>query len=291
MKNKLLTFLTVTMLAGSIFVGCGGSEAGTETGANNGSSASTNTEANVSTEVNVDTEVETNSDDNTVKIDSNIEYTETVIAFLIANEADYDKSMVDGSDIPNATHEVEEYKVMLKEQVALYRKDKTIIGYAKPDTLMTFAQFSEEWGLVGSTDYSEIYHVLASDVIPVMEVVEETDAEIDNSEAKNDTNVMSDRVKAFFDKIRNGVIEDNKTIEEYGKQYPDMTMRYLEEANSSEGMDCVTVLYSRPDSEEDYAMAIDVIRQLVYNQGYSKYYIEYLGETSDTVEYNIYGGK
>ena len=49
MKNKLLTFLTVTMLAGSIFVGCGGNETGTETGANNGSSTSTNTEANVST--------------------------------------------------------------------------------------------------------------------------------------------------------------------------------------------------------------------------------------------------
>ncbi len=269
MKNKFLNLLVATILVGSMLVGCGGNETGTETGANNGSGTSTNTEANVNTEVNVDTEVETNSDDNTVKIDPNIEYTETVIAFLIANEADYDKSMVDGSDIPNATHEVEEYKVILKESVALYRKDKTIIGYAKPDTLMTFAQFSEEWGVVGSTDYSEIYHVLASDVVPIMEIVEGSDTEADNGETENDANVMSDRAKAFFDEVRKGIADVNEQVVE---------------ADSSSGMECLGTLAPAFDGEFGVR---DVIVSITEN-GYSQYYIEYLKETDNYVEFKLY---
>lgn len=279
MKNRFLKLLTLTLITGAMLVGCGGNE--TET--NNGSGTNINTEANVNTDENAD------SNENLAQIDPNLEYTETQIAYLFVNEADIDTSMADGTEVPNTTAENVQQIVKVKESVDLYNKGKEKIGYLKDGVTIAFVNIDNEWCIIGSTDYSEIYYALATDMTPVIEVVEESNDTTNKNEENTDE--MSDGAKAFFDKIKAGVIDDNKTIEEYGKEHPDMVMRYLEEANSPEGMDAITVLYSKPDSEEDYATAMDVIRQVVYNQGYSKYYLEYIGESDGVIEFKIYGGK
>lgn len=274
MKNRFLKLFMITALTVFMLVGCGGNE----TGADNSSNA--NNEANVNTETDTTTQVDLDK------------YEETDYYYMLKEEADMDTTYVDGTNITDKEFEFLQHKaIKIKDSINMYADNKTIVGYTKPNIDCLYLATNGDWSMIAfstepvtSEGYPNGAAIVRTDELKAAmeEVVIEEETE---------TKEMSDKAKAFFDKIRAGVIEDNKTIEEYGKEYPGMTMRYLEETNSPEGMDCVTVLYSKPDSEEDYATAIDVIRQLVYNQGYSKYYLEYIGETDDTVEFNIYGGK
>ena len=165
MKNRILKLLTLTMLIGTLLVGCGGKETSIE--ANNGNSTSASTEANFS--------------DNIAKIDKDIEYTETAIAFLIANESDIDKSMVDGTDVPNTTRENVEYMVRVNASVDLYNKGKEKIGYLKDGMTIAYVQIDNEWCIAASTDYTEFYYALAADIVPVVEIVEESASETVNN--------------------------------------------------------------------------------------------------------------
>ena len=94
----------------------------------------------------------------------------------------------------------------------------------------------------------------------------------------------------YFDRIRNGVIELNKTIEEYAAEHPEVSVWYLEEAVSPDGMEHIESCVFNLD-ERGYTAAMDIIREFVYNRGYSKYYIEYVNETDNTVEFKVYGAK
>ena len=165
MKNRFLKLLTLTMLIGTLLVGCGGKETSIE--ANNGNSTSASTEANFS--------------DNIAKIDKDIEYTETAIAFLIANESDIDKSMVDGTDVPNTTRENVEYTVRVNASVDLFNKGKERIGYLKDGMTIAYVQIDNEWCIAASTDYTEFYYALAADIVPVVEIVEESASETVNN--------------------------------------------------------------------------------------------------------------
>lgn len=283
MKNKLLTLLTVTLLTGSMLIGCGGNETGTDNGENSGTG--TNTEANVNTEIG------TNSDDNTAKIDPNLEYTETQIANLFANEADIDKSMVDGTEVPNTTAENVQQIVKVKAKVDLYNKSKERIGYLKDGVTIAFVNIDNEWCIIGSTDYSEIYYALATDMTPVIEVVDDTNSDVESDE--KDSVVMSDRAKAFFDKVRKGFADVNANNAALKAEHPEYTYVEIVETDSSDGLELIATLIPSLDYDEE--LSVNSIIANITEGGYSQYYFEYITEKESPdpelgtyVEFNLY---
>ena len=280
MKNRFLTLLTVTMLAGSILVGCGGNETGAD--ANTGSG----------TNVEVNEETNKDNDDVSAKIDPNIEYTETAIAFLVSNDSDVDKSMVDGTEVPDITEDVAEnsveYKVTFKKEVNLYAKDKSIVGYLKPNVVVAFAEIKDGWAIVGSTDYTETYFLLMSEVASVIEITEDPNSAIVNEEddtvEDTETVGMSDKAKAFFDEVRQGIAEVNARNEEIAKKYPTNVYVEVVEVDSPEGLELIAL--TAPTFDDENSVRAMVARMT--ESGYSQYYFEYLKETDTYVEFNIY---
>lgn len=129
MRNKLLTLLTVTMLAGSLLVGCGGNETGADV--NNGG---TNTEANI-------------NDGVAAKIDSG-KYKEYEYYYGFLNEEDIDKTYVDGTSLTTLTWEQVNMTIKIKESVNLYNPNKELVGLSKPNIDCTYILTNEEWSFV-----------------------------------------------------------------------------------------------------------------------------------------------
>lgn len=273
MKNKILTLLTVTMLTGSMLVGCGSSETGA------------NENTGVNTEITIDKENDssTETESSLATIQADVGYIEGEYYFGVPSEEYLDTTYVDGETLDTSSWESVGELITIQESINVFDANKNIMGYFKPGVECVYMSTNGEWSRIA----------LGKDLVnfngTVIVRTEDLLAVIDEEISLEGSNVMSDSAKAFFDKIRAGVIEDNKTIEEYAEEHPEVPVWYLEEANSPDGMDCIDTFYFNP--EEDYEMAMDVIGQLVYNKGYSKYYLEYLSESNGVVEFKIYGGK
>ena len=269
MKNKMIKLLFLFMLTGAMLVGCGGSETGAETGANNGSSTSTNTEANVDTEK--DTQV-----DVAAKIDPNLEYTETQIAYLFANEEDKDLSLADGKEIEIKKSSVDypAYIVKVKDTINLYNIMKEKVGYTKTNVECEYVQFSEEWGAIGSIDYSELYFVKTEEALPLIEIIEDKNATTDDEE--DNAVVMSDRAKAFFDEVRKGIAEVNANNAALKAEHPEYTYVEIMEADSPDGLELIATLI--PSLDYDVELSVRSTIANITEGGHSQYYFEYITE-------------
>lgn len=271
MKNKFLTLLVATMVAGSLLVGCGGSADSNDTTNNN--------ETTVNSEK--DNQVEVSA-----KVDPNIEYTETQIAYLFANDADKDLSLADGKEIEIQKSSVDypTYIVKVKDTINLYNIMKEKVGYTKSDVECEYVQFSETWGAIGSTDYSELYFVKTEEALPLIEVIEDKNATTVNDDEDNNAIEMSDRAKAFFDEVRQGIAEVNARNKEIAKKYPTNVYVEVIEVDSPEGLELIAL--TAPSFDDENSVRAMVARMT--ESGYSQYYFEYLKETDTYVEFNIY---
>ena len=284
MKNRFLKLLTLFMVAGSLFVGCGGSEVGTETGTNNSSGTDTNTEANVNDEVVSENNSNSDTESSLATIQTGLEYIEGEYYFCVPGEEYLDTTYADGETLDTSSWESIGKLITIQESINIFDGNKNIMGYFKPGVELIYMSTNGEWSRIAlGTDLINFNGTVIVRTEDLEKVADIEGAGVFGTE-------MSDEARAYFDKIRNGVIEDNKTIEEYAAEHPEVSVWYLEEADSLEGMELVESCVFNLN-EEGYAVAMDVIRQFVYNKGYSKYYIEYIGESNDLVEFNIYGGK
>lgn len=279
MKNRVLTLLTVTMLTGSLLVGCGGNE----TGADNG--GSTNTEANVNSEADVTTDagLAGRSD-----IDLSL-YTEYEYGYYITDEANYGAALVDGEELQNYDWEYVNKYIQLTDTVDTYSYKKYNSGFLKSDIVVVHSQTNGEWSTLGMNigDTFGIVFVKTAELTDAMEVLGDYTPSEDGTEESG----MSDRAAAFFDRLREGIDEDNKILEEAKKQYPnDSSIVFLEEVGSSEGLELMgTFNPSFNDMDNEYETIMAVIRTDAYT--YTKYCIEYVSETKDFVTFNFYIGK
>lgn len=279
MKNKLLTLLTLTILTGTLLVGCGGNE----TEADNG--GSTNTEANVNSEADATTDagLAGRSD-----IDLSL-YTEFETGYGITDEANYGDALVDGEELQNFNWEYVNKNIKLNDTVDYYTHEKYNAGFLKSEVEVVYCQTNGEW----STVYIEVQgqmglaFVKTAELTDAMEVLGDYTPSEDGTEESG----MSDRAAAFFDRLRAGIVEDNKVLEEAKKQYPnDSNIVFLEEVDSPEGLELMgTYNPSFNDMDNEYETMMAVIRTEAYT--YTKYYIEYVSETKDFVTFNFYIGK
>ena len=164
MKKRVLSLLMSAVLACGMIVGCGGSERTDNAVQENAVQENIVNENTVQegTDVTVNNEADVPS----------VAYKETAIAFLVENETDIDKSLADGSEVPNATADDVQIYVSLKKSINLYNRSKENLGYVKPNITLAYVELSEGWSIVSSTDYSEIYYALTAEADAVKEEVD-----------------------------------------------------------------------------------------------------------------------
>lgn len=285
MKNKLLTFLTVTMLAGSIFVGCGGNETGTETGANNGSGSNTNTEANV------DDEVETGNDDTSTQVKYGVSnpdatYNETEYCYIVSDASFVEEKYNDGTEFDRTNWTPVNEIIQLNTPISIYNPFKDIMGYMKTDVTVVYVSVDGEWSYLGFAK-----EVANDGLYPNGGTYVRTDelqaviAEVPLEEETNSG--MSDKSEAYFNKIRTGIAEMNNNIDNILNENPEANLEHLVEVDSASGLECLGTFTHSFDNEKDYETLMDTIWLMNYN----KYYIEYLDETDNSVEFKFYGAK
>ena len=285
MKNKLLTFLTVTMLAGSIFVGCGGNETGTETGANNGSGSNTNTEANV------DDEVETGNDDTSTQVKYGVSnpdatYNETEYCYIVSDASFVEEKYNDGTEFDRTNWTPVNEIIQLNTPISIYNPFKDIMGYMKTDVTVVYVSVDGEWSYLGFAK-----EVANDGLYPNGGTYVRTDelqaviAEVPLEEETNSG--MSDKSEAYFNKIRTGIAEMNNNIDNILNENPEANVEHLVEVDSASGLECLGTFTHSFDNEKDYETLMDTIWLMNYN----KYYIEYLDETDNSVEFKFYGAK
>jgi len=169
----MISLLMTAVLACSMFAGCGGNEKADNTAKENTVQDNTVTQNGTQerTDVTANKEADTSAGEENTAQRPGVAYKETTIAFLIENEADMDKALVDGSEVPNATVDDVQIYVSLKKTINLYNKNKEYLGYVKPDITLAYVELSEGWSIVSSTDYSEIYYALTAEADAVKEEV------------------------------------------------------------------------------------------------------------------------
>ena len=283
MKNRFLKLLTLTLITGAMLVGCGGSETGAETGANNGSSTSTNTEANVNTEKDTQDDVAAKPD-----VDLSL-YTEFESGYAFTDEANYGAVLVDGEELQNFNWEYVNKYIKLNGNVDCYTHEKYNSGFLKSGVTVIYSQTNGDWStvLIEVQGQQGMTFVRTAELSEVMEVIGDyTDGEMatdDNVE----TDGMSDKAKAYFDKIRDGVADINANIDNLLAENPDYRLEHLVEVDSASGLECLGTFCHFYDNEVDY----DTLMETIWIMQYNKYYIEYLDETDNYVEFNFYGAK
>ena len=108
-----------------------------------------------------------------------------------------------------------------------------------------------------------------------------------NDEAEGSNVGMSDKAKAYFDKIRAGIAEINVNIDNLLEENPEYRLEHLVEVDSADGLECLSTFNHGFDNEVDY----EILMETIWIMQYNKYYIEYLDETDNSVEFNFYGAK
>lgn len=283
MKNKFLTLLVATVVAGSLLVGCGGSEAGKETGANKDSDVSISTESNVDTEKDTQTDV-------SAKIDVDLSlYTEFENGYGITDESNYGAALVDGEELQNFEWEYVNKYIKLNDNVDYYTYEKYNAGFLKSDVVLIYSQTNGEWStvLLNIGDVTGTGFVKTAELTECMEVLGdyiEGEMLIDDTV---ETDGMSAEAKVYFDKIRNGVAEINMNIDNLLAENPEYGLEHLVEVDSASGLECLGTFCHFYDNEVDY----DTLMETIWIMQYNKYYIEYLDETDNYVEFNFYGAK
>ena len=101
------------------------------------------------------------------------------------------------------------------------------------------------------------------------------------------SNGMSEDAEAYFDKIRAGIAEINVNIDNLLKENPEYRLEHLVEVDSVSGLECLATFNHDFDNEEDYEILMETIWLMQYN----KYYIEYIDETDNSVQFKFYGAK
>lgn len=168
MKKRMLSLLMTVVLVCGMLMGCGESESTNKT------ADSTVPESTVQEGTGVIASSESNAtaDEENIVQKPDVAYEETAIAFLVKNETDIDKSLVDGSEVPNATADDIQIYVSLKKSINLYNRSKENLGYVKPNITLAYVELSEGWSIISSTDYSEIYYVLSAEADAIKEEVD-----------------------------------------------------------------------------------------------------------------------
>ena len=219
------------------------------------------------------------------------EYVESEYCYVVPGEEYLDTTYVDGEELDTSNWEEVYQIVTIKESINIFNGNKAIMGYLKSGIGCIYVSTNGEWSRVAfGTELGERGDFPKGNVIVRTEDLKAV-MEVADTEEGYGPNVMSDSVKEYFDRIREGIVEENKKREAFEKENPGATLPPLEETASVDGLEHFETFNFRFNSEEDYMMVMDVIRQLVYNQGYTKYYIEYVSETSETVEFKFYVGK
>ena len=136
MKNRFLKLLTLFMVAGSLFVGCGSNETGTDNGA----------DANTDTTVNA--EEDTKGDDVDAQVDLD-KYEETDYYYMVKDEADIDRTYVDGTEMDLSDMENFNYiTITIKDSINMYNNEKGIVGYTKPNIECLYFAANDEWSMI-----------------------------------------------------------------------------------------------------------------------------------------------
>lgn len=271
MKNRFLKLLTLFMVVGTMLVGCGGNEA------DNG--ADTNTDTTVNTEAD-------KKDDGEIKEEVDLSlYTETDWYYAFTDEANRGTDLVDGEELQNFNWNYVNKYVKLKDTLDCYTHEKYNTGFLKANISVVYLQTNGEWSTIGWEEDGVFGYIFVktAELENVMEVTGDYIPPVEDTEEVG----MSDKAKAHFDKIRAGIAEDNKTREETKKQYPDIEFPLLVEVDSPEGLELFGTFNDRLNSDEDVNNMIIALRSM----DYTKFYIEYLGETEEYVNYNFYAIK
>ena len=286
-KAKILMGVATVAVAGTIGgVAIASSQMGTGVGGNTGSEIESSIDENIYTEVTEESESDSGTEEKSglATIQEGIAYIEGEYYFVVPSTEYLDTTYADGEELDVTNWERIEKLITIHASINMFDSNKNIMGYLKPEIQCIYISTNGEWSRI--TYGTDLMTSNGSVFVRTEDLKRVTDIEwIENTGTE-----MSDEVEAYFDRIRNGVVELNKTIKEYAAEHPDVSVWYLEEADSLEGMELIEGCILNFD-EGGYNVAMDIIRDFVYNRGYSKYYIEYVGETNDTVEFNIYGRK
>lgn len=198
MRNKLLTLLIATVLTGSFLVGCGGNETGADV--NNGG---TNTEANVNTEA--------ESNDEATQFDLS-KYEETDYYYMVKDEADIDRTYVDGTEMDLTDMENFNYiAITIKDSLNMYNNEKGIVGYTKPNIECLYFAANDEWSMIAfstepvtSEGYPNGAAIVRTDELKAaMEVIDGNDSSaIGNKDTDSvETEVTIEEMYAFTKEI------------------------------------------------------------------------------------------
>ncbi len=285
MKNKMITLLTLFMLTGSMLIGCGGNEAGTDNGAD------TNNETNVNSEVNVDDEVETGNDDTSTQIKYGVSnpdatYNEMEYCYIVSDVSFVEEKYNDGTEFDITNWTPVNTIIKLNTPISIYNPFKDIMGYMKTDVTVVYVSVDGEWSYLGFAK-----EVANDGLYPNGGTYVRTDelqAVIAEVALEEETqNGMSDKAKAYFDKIRAGIAEINVNIDNILNENPEANLEHLVEVDSASGLECLSTFNHSFDGEVDY----ETLMETIWLMNYNKYYIEYLGETDNYVEFKFYGAK
>ena len=284
MKNKFLKLLTLTLITGAMLVGCGGKDATTETSTNKSSSVGVNTEANGNTE-------EVNSDNEISEIQYGVSnpdatYNETEYCYIVSDASFVEEKYNDGTEFDRTNWTPVNEIIQLNTPISIYNPFKDIMGYMKTDVTVVYVSVDSEWSYLGFAK-----EVANDGLYPNGGTYVRTDelqaviAEVPLEEETNSG--MSDKSEAYFNKIRTGIAEMNNNIDNILNENPEANVEHLVEVDSASGLECLGTFTHSFDNEKDYETLMDTIWLMNYN----KYYIEYLDETDNSVEFKFYGAK
>ena len=131
MKNKMIKLIFSFILTGSLLVGCGGSEAGTENGGNANNETNVNSETDATAQVDLD------------------KYEETDYYYMVKDEADIDRTYVDGTEMDLSDMENFNYiTITIKDSINMYNNEKGIVGYTKPNIECLYFAANDEWSMI-----------------------------------------------------------------------------------------------------------------------------------------------
>lgn len=244
MKNKMIKLIFLFMLTGSLFVGCGGNEAGAD--ANNGG---TNTEANV------DVEVDNTTDDSSTQFKYGVSnpdatYNETEYCYIVSDASFVEEKYNDGTEFDRTNWTPVNTIIKLNAPISIYNPFKDIMGYMKTDVTVVYVSVDGEWSYLG----------FAKEVAN------------DGLYPNGGTYVRTDELQAVIAEV---ALEEETNNDMSAKS--EANLEHLVEVDSASGLECLGTFNHSFDNEADY----DTLMETIWLMNYNKYYIEYLGETDN----------
>ena len=280
MKNRFLNIFMITVLTVSMLVGCGENETGINTGADSG----TNTEANVDSDANKKGDTSTQIEYGVSNPDAT--YNETEYCYIVSDASFVKEKYNDGTEFDRTNWTPVNTMIKLNAPISIYNPFKDIMGYMKTEVMVVYVSVDGEWsylGFAGEVAKDGLYpnggtYVRTDELKAVME-------EIVIEEEETESKDMSDKAKAYFDKIREAAEQVNDERVAIKEEYPEADVPNIEEVDSKEGLECLGNFSHRLD---DSLGESEIMLVFLRTEVYDKYYIEYLDETETSVEFNFY---